>query len=537
MDPYVALLSIAKAHIPQKFTDFCDWIGFKLYPGQRVLCKVAFDGVDPIDLQPEERAMARKLFGPIDRIPPDVRRTVVIVIGARAGKTRISATRVLHLALTIPAPFLAPGEKLYSVLVTPEPRTRAQALDYVKGVVQSVPELAALLVREPNAERVLMRRPDGREVSIEVIPAKQGGLAGRGRNLAGVVMDECAFFMDENKVISDREVWDALAPRVIAGGQAVLSSTPYLETGILFEAFVQNHPDPSCASPHLQVKGAPTWALAAHAPTLDLRDVEETRAVVAASYAQDPIKASREYGAQFITVGTKQFFPGDVLVRQVGDVSGVGPTVVAVDVALKNDRTGIAVVRRLADNRIVVPHVEEMAPPLVPSAVAARAIEVARQWGAEALVGDAVYEGVMKEACAAADLPFVLVPPGQAGKAEIFTATKVALLESQLWLLNDDRLLSQLRSVTSKELPGGGLSIELPRTDKGHCDSVSALCAGVWYAKRYLVPPKEEKPADQMPALERWLTMGRSRTLKDEDLGFRQRRQVQKRDFGERWWR
>src|SRR5690606_28704273 len=99
----------------RKFTDFCDWIGFKLYPGQRVLCKVAFDGVDPIDLQPEERAIARKLFGPIDRIPPDVRRTVVIVIGARGGKTRISATRVLHLALTIPAPFLAPGEKLYSV--------------------------------------------------------------------------------------------------------------------------------------------------------------------------------------------------------------------------------------------------------------------------------------------------------------------------------------------------------------------------------------------------------------------------------------
>ncbi len=54
---------------PMSFVGFCERVlRLHLTPGQRVLCKVAFDGVDPCDLEGEERDLARQLFGDVDEV-------------------------------------------------------------------------------------------------------------------------------------------------------------------------------------------------------------------------------------------------------------------------------------------------------------------------------------------------------------------------------------------------------------------------------------------------------------------------------------
>ncbi len=97
---------------PMVFTEFCTQVlRVALTPGQLVLCKIAFDGLEPGDLKGRERELARKIFGDVDRIPPEARHVLIAVVGARAGKSYIlAALRLLHLALTVSLDTLAPGE-------------------------------------------------------------------------------------------------------------------------------------------------------------------------------------------------------------------------------------------------------------------------------------------------------------------------------------------------------------------------------------------------------------------------------------------
>src|SRR5262245_47057616 len=70
------------ARVPPTFLGFCSWIGVSLTPGQAELCRVAFDGAEPVD-----GALAARLFGP--SVPLGRRRVVAAVCGARAGKSYV----------------------------------------------------------------------------------------------------------------------------------------------------------------------------------------------------------------------------------------------------------------------------------------------------------------------------------------------------------------------------------------------------------------------------------------------------------------
>jgi hypothetical protein len=63
----------------------------QLTPAQRVLCLVAFDGVEPEQLDGADRELAVKLFGPVDTIPSMARDVLVAVCGARSGKSYVLA--------------------------------------------------------------------------------------------------------------------------------------------------------------------------------------------------------------------------------------------------------------------------------------------------------------------------------------------------------------------------------------------------------------------------------------------------------------
>ena len=64
----VAALAPKRA-FPTTFVGFCAWLGVTLTPGQRVLCSVAYDGVEPKDLSPEDKALSLTIFGAVETIP------------------------------------------------------------------------------------------------------------------------------------------------------------------------------------------------------------------------------------------------------------------------------------------------------------------------------------------------------------------------------------------------------------------------------------------------------------------------------------
>jgi hypothetical protein len=437
---------------------------------------------------------------------------LVAVCGGRGGKTyTLGALRILHLAVTVSLATMAPGEQAIGLIVAPQKKLANQCLAFVRGAIARDERLTSMVVTD-SRETILLQRPDG-QVSIESVAASSGGISLRGRSLVGAVLDECAFFHDENYEVNDKELFRAAAPRVLPGGQTVLISTPWAEAGLLYEEFTANHPAPQCAAPNHSGHGQPHRAIAAHAPTLLLRDNEPGMLSVVESETQrDPVNAEREYGAKFLAVGTGLYFDAGAVGR-AGRVELVLPALltpephvlsVGADLGFTSDCAACVVVERTATRARMVDMLE-LRPnplPLKPSEVYAAFVALAKRWGVTSIVADQYYSQNAKEEFWKDQIAFLETPGGQQGKGDMFTVTRRYIHEGSAELPNDLRILQQFREVQSRPQPGGGMAITQPRKGKGgHGDVVSAFVAALWHADRLELPKRVEVvPADPRAA-------------------------------------
>lgn len=294
------MLAPAQA-FPTTFLGFLSWLGVTPTPGQRVLCAVAYDRVEPKDLPPEDREMALRIFGPVETIPKSARGTLAVVAGARSGKSYLLiGLHMVWAALTVDLGSLAPGQKAVSLVVAVNIKLRNEVIAYAYGACLSKPELkAALFVskgkkEEHAADSFGIRRKDGRIVMLEAGVAGRGGYGARGRSLVSAYLDEGAFFRAEGQAC-DTDIYTAASPRVLPGGLTVVASTPWHEAGLLYEMWSKNH-------------GKPTTCLVAHAPTHVMQDNAFTQELIARERSRDPDNAKREFDAEFVKSGTSIFF-------------------------------------------------------------------------------------------------------------------------------------------------------------------------------------------------------------------------------------
>lgn len=462
-----------------RFVDFCDKVvGIALTPAQRVLTLVAFDGVEPRELTGAERDIAVELFGPIDTIPTEARAVLVALCGGRGGKSRVlCGIYSLWRALLADLSGLAPGEQAVALIVAPDMRLAKQTLRFALGAAKHAPSIAALIETE-NTEGFVLRRPDGRPVAVEALPATRGGSALRGRSLVSAVLDECAFFRSEEYMVNDQEIFRAVAPRVVDGGLVVIASTPWAEAGLLFDEFTRNH-------------GHPITAIAAHAPTLLLNPAKA--AEVARERARSPDNAAREFDAQFMTMGSGLFFDAGALDRalELGDAVSERPSkesaAIGGDLGLVRDASAFVAIQEVG-KFLDVTDVLELRPqrdaPLKLSAVCAAAATFTKDHHARVIHVDHhaleparehLPEGVALEA----------VEGGQNAKVERYVTVRNLLNEGRLRIPRRfQRLVNQLREVVAKPTAGGGLQITLPRRAGVHGDVTSAFVLGVHAASQ-----------------------------------------------------
>lgn len=467
--------------IPARFTDFCERIlRVRLAPGQRALCLVAFDGLEPEALQGQERELAREIFGDVDTVPESARHVVVAMCGARAGKSYVLvALRLLHLALIVSLETMAPGEEASGVIVAPNLDLAHQGIKYVSGAVKSSPVLAPMLLSETK-EAVRLQRPDGQQVEIACRPATRGGAATRGRSLVGAALDEAAFFRDADYAVNDDEIFKAVAPRVLPGGQVVIASTPWGESGLLYRLYDEN-------------LGNPGAALAAHAPTLLLRDNELTRELVERERERDPENAEREFDATPMPGGSAEFFDAQViaqctdealplLVRPAHGRAFPDPATLGLDTGFRKDPSAGVVVRKIGDLFVVAETVEirpEAGKRLVPSLTVQALLARGTEHRCGAVACDQHYVETVREHAGSIDL--IEAPGGMPGKVEVYTHCRTLMKEGKVRIpAGNKRLLAQLRQVTSKPTSGGGLTISSPRRGGAHGDLVSAFLLGLW---------------------------------------------------------
>jgi hypothetical protein len=458
--------------IPTSFVNFCDSVGVQLTPAQRVLALVACDALPVDHLSESDRGIARKLFGDLGDVPNGARKVAVVVAGARSGKSYVfGGLRALHLALTVPLDTLAPGEVATALVVAPDMRLGRQELRFALGAAERSSFASSIV--DPTTTSFSIKRVDGHVVTLECLPATRGGSAVRGRSLVGAIMAECAFFYDaDGYVVSDVEIYRAIAPRIVEGGQLLIASTPWAETGLLYELWRDNY-------------GQPTTALVAHAPTILMNPSKAEE--VARETLRDPINAAREFGAEFMSAGAGQFFDSHSIevCSRLGKPSE-GSSFGGGDLAFRRNSAALVIVRR-SGNDLGVVELLELVPqkhiPLTPSRVVKAFVDVLIRNGCREIVLDSHQIDFASEAFQRAGIVVVEAPSGNEGKVESYMQTRTALDETRLSLPPDERLLGQLKRVVSKPQPGGGLAITSPlRADMSHGDLVSALVLATWRA-------------------------------------------------------
>lgn len=523
--------SVAAAHIRRSSAAPISFADFAISP---LFCRLDLPPlVEKLALAADGLPIAApaKHFG-CDHIRGATRRTVVVRSGGRGGKTsRLLAPKALHAAWTVPLPTLRPGERARSLLVAPDLKLARQALDFVRGYVEESSVLRDALVGDPTKDGLVLRRPDGQLVAVEVLAATRGGRAVRARTLVFAGLDEAAFFFAEGTgVVTDRDIYNAVFQRIVPGGQVWVVSTPWLQgVGLLEEKIAAEwgrHVDALVCSAGTRALN-PTW--------------DPDGSIERTMRADDPDAARREIDGEPLAGGAASFFePAAIDLAVDKDLAlplrpRPGDEVCAgADLGFRSDASAGCVTYRRG-REIVVADLLELRPgaePLKPSAVVRQLAEMFKTHaGCSYVVADGHYREAFAELLSGHELSYKDAPAGSDGVSSAYLRTRSLLREGRIRIPNHPRLLAQLRAVEWRPNVGGSISILLPRERMGgHCDLVSAFVLAVWESAGLEVP--EDEPEHKAAWRAHW-EHGRV----EDPLEAKVLEDMDRDEAEEKWWR
>lgn len=481
------------------FYEFCGKVlNLHLTTGQRVIAKVAFGNYDPVDLPPDEAALAVEMFGGLERVESSARRYVLLRLGRGSGKTTLCSAYSVYEAVTHDISKCGPGDVPYVITVAPDKETAKLSIRMSREMIRSQPALERLIVSDTDT-MVQLRRPDGRMVRIESFAATRGGSAIRGRTIIAFLMDEAEFFTSNSEgskdyAVNDRDIFRALKPRLLAQGKGMLVSTPWPVETLMGEMFEANWA--KCIN-----------AVAIKAPTLMVRgDDPDIVAMVNDELSKDPENARRELFCELDGFSGGEFFDVNALSTSLEETSNFPipcnprwPVAVGCDLGFTRDSSAIVVVQFDGKYYRLV-HSEEMRPkpgkPLKPSDVIRKISEVAKRYGAQGVVADSYYREALREHLTQNSLVIFDAPEGTKGKAEVFQRTRAVLHEGFCKIPDvavGRRMVAQAKLVVSRPAPGGTTTIRVPRKiGMGHGDIISAWVLAVHRLAH--TAPKLERP-------------------------------------------
>src|SRR5882757_9470801 len=218
-----------------------------------------------------------------DRDPPNRRvREVWLIVGRRGGKDSFaSALAAYHSAAIDYQGILRPGEKVSVQCLACDKRQARIILNYTRGYFVRKPLLSSLVENDVAEGFDLSNGCEVRVFTNNIASV-------RGVACALVIMDECAFYADDDSAsASAKEVYNSAIPSLAtADGMLIGISTPYRKSGLLYEKyskhFGKNDPD----------------VLVIQAPSLTLNSTLD-RAFIEEQLEADPEAASSEWHAVF----------------------------------------------------------------------------------------------------------------------------------------------------------------------------------------------------------------------------------------------
>ena len=235
--------------------------------------------LDGLPLTDAETALYTSMTNRED-VPTASFKEAYLVKPRRAGGTLFAAGVGLHAALGDYSALLGPGEIATIALIASDKKQAGQMMRYVKGLIEASPTISAEMTNSigesidfAHRTRIEVHTPSFRSI--------------RGYSLAAVVLDELAFFRDDQSANPDVELVRALRPGLSnLGGRLLGLSSPHARRGHLFEMHRQ----------HFGVEGSKVLVIqTSHSvlnPTID-------QAIIDQAMVEDPEAARSEWFGEF----------------------------------------------------------------------------------------------------------------------------------------------------------------------------------------------------------------------------------------------
>lgn len=451
---------------------FGPWFAGETWDTWSVVDKAAFG--EP--LTDAEMTVFRELTGR-DEAPTEPVSELWAICGRRSGKDVKAAAIAVYLA-TFGAEFsnyrayLAPGEKAVVQCLAVDRDQAGVVLSYMLAMFEQ-PIFKAMLKKEPTRDGIALTNG----LTIEVTTNDKRRV--RGRTVVAAVFDEVAFWASESGSNPDQEVYRAVRPAMatIPGAMLIGITSPYAKRGLAYAKFKAHYGKPGSV---LVIK-APTWVMN---PTLP-RDGD----FIAGEYADDPVSASAEFGAEFRS--DVEAFVGIEIVEACVSrgVFERAPMPGVVYFAFVDPSGGSVDAMTLAiahqdGERAVIAATRERKPPFSPDAVVEEFAGLLKSYGISEVTGDRYGGEWPRERFRAHGISY---NPAEQSRSDLYRDLLPVLNSGRADLLDSDRLVNQIVGLERRVARGGRESID--HAPGGHDDLANAVAGAVSLALKDLRPP------------------------------------------------
>jgi hypothetical protein len=172
-----------------------------------------------------------------ERAPPTKRvGELACIVGRGGGKDAVASLLAVTNAINYKPDRLRPGERAVVMTIACDREQAKIAFQYIRGYFEQVEPLNAL-VTHIGRDSVSLRNG----VDIEVYANDFRSV--RGRSLLCIIMDECAFYCDDNFASPDSEVYAAVGPGIarVPGSMLIMISSAYKRSGLLYKKWQQHY--------------------------------------------------------------------------------------------------------------------------------------------------------------------------------------------------------------------------------------------------------------------------------------------------------
>jgi hypothetical protein len=443
---------------------FGDTFAGPTFEAWRAVAKI----LDGLPLTDPELALYR-LLTQRDDLPTAPFTEAYLIKPRRSGGTLFFACLGLHASLTDYRDKLGPGEYATVALIASDRQQARQLMNYIKGLIEASPMIGAEVEAETLESITFKHR-----VRLEVHTTSFRST--RGYSYAAVILDELAYFRDDLSANPDVELIRAVRPGLAnLRGRLIGLSSPHARRGHLFEMWRE----------YYGVNGAQVLVMQAQEPAILNPTIDPD--IIARAMAEDPEAARSEWYGQFRS-DVSQYLP-DALIDaavvegrvELAHVPNQG-YVAFVDVSGGvSDASVLGIAHKEPGTRrenLVLDQLIIAKAPHEPHEVVARFGAVLQRFGIRRITGDRYGANWVTNAFKHVG---VIYEPSELDKSAIYGEVSALFAEKRVELLDDKRLITELRLLERRPRSGGrGDSVDHP--PRAHDDCANAACGALWLA-------------------------------------------------------